>query len=117
MPTDHDSIVEALRREAFVAFRIKQGYANRIDSWHAGEIAFNAGWAAAVESLVAENARLRAALTDLRDHGTRHDITPTLVQKDGMTGGMAPSLGWYDYIKSMDSTVRVAAARALKGDD
>jgi len=75
MPTDHDSIVAALRREAFVAFRIKQGYANRIDSWHAGEIAFNAGWATGVESLVTENARLRSEVW--KEHvpctGTQHD--------------------------------------------
>ena len=86
MPTNPDSIVEALRAVAEGDFE-----------WAVDEAA---DWAAllipAVESLVAENARLRAALTKISDDDLRLDD---------------------EYAGSAYDRVVDAAYRALKGDD
>jgi hypothetical protein len=46
------------------------------------------------------------ALRDIRDHGTRHDTTPTVCGSEGVEW-------WYRYVQSMDAAVRDAAGRAL----
>ena len=56
-----------------------------------------------------ENAKLREALTDIAEHGCRHDLAPTHVRL-----GEGPSGGWERYVASMDATVRQRARRALR---
>jgi hypothetical protein len=66
----------------------------------------------AINTLAAENARLRAALTDFAEFGCRHDTNPTTRQ--GV--GEQKCREWYtDYIASMDSGVRQRAHTALGG--
>lgn len=60
--------------------------------------------------------RMETALEDFRDHGTRHDLNPTLVGI-GIPGGGLESpggRGWSAYLKRMDRSVRMRAAKALE---
>ena len=60
--------------------------------------------------------RIEVALEDFRDHGCRHDLNPTLVGI-GIPGGVLESPGgggWHAYLKSMDRSVRMRAAKALE---
>ena len=106
MTTNLEQARAALRRRAILyAFKCAApAYAGPISA------AFEAGYAAAQEDAKAEVARLRTALEDFRDHGTQHDLNPTLVQ------GVEPSGSWYRYIAQMDTFVRNVARRALAGE-
>lgn len=55
-----------------------------------------------------ETERLREALEDFAQHGTRHDLNPTHVRL-----GEGPAGGWEQYIARMDDSVRQRAAAAL----
>lgn len=57
-----------------------------------------------------ENKRLRATLLDMREHGTRFDLNPTMAWKDEDT----LALGYLEYIKRIDEAVRKRAAAALE---
>ena len=97
MPTDHDSIVEALRKAQLVAMaKADENSAGRyLSAWEHLHVAVTIT-IPAVESLVAENARLRAALTKISDDDLRLDD---------------------EYAGSAYDRVVDAAYRALKGDD
>ena len=59
-----------------------------------------------VKAAEAEVERLREAVQDFADYGTRHDTTPTISAEPDV-------LWWYGYIQSMDRGVRERGRRAL----
>lgn len=64
--------------------------------------------------------RLKAGLEDFRDHGTRHDVAPTImVRLKSLFGlrdlGPPRTRGWYGYVKEMDDYVRQKARTVLEG--
>lgn len=71
------------------------------------------------KSLSSELRELREGLEDFRDHGTRHDLNPTLLGsgvhgEEGMTPG---GRGWHSYLQQMDRYVRNRARALLKKHD
>jgi hypothetical protein len=68
-----------------------------------------------IAELARENERLVAALTDLRDHGLRADLNPTM--DFGVGEGRATAVDMYQqmtaYLRSIDTSVRNQAAHAL----
>lgn len=65
-----------------------------------------AEWDNEIEALQRRNAELTAALEDMRDHGLRTDLTPTIV---GRNTDCVPS----GYLQGIDRHLRLRAARAL----
>ncbi|MHC8516829.1 hypothetical protein [Sporosarcina sp. ITBMC105] len=66
-----------------------------------------------IPALLAEVERLQEVLTDLANYGTRHDITPTI---GGRIQSCVDVSGFYEYMRSMDESVRRRAKEALRND-
>jgi hypothetical protein len=61
----------------------------------------------------AEAERLRAALRDFAEYGTRADLNPTITR--GM-GGQRTDDDWHRYLARIDLLVRIRAKAALAGE-
>lgn len=64
-----------------------------------------------LEQAKAEIARLRAALQDFADHGTRHDLCPTRLLP--RNGAEAVDQWWLEYFQGADRSIRQRAAEYL----
>jgi hypothetical protein len=64
-----------------------------------------------VPKLLAEIERLRKVLEDFAKRGTRFDTMPTI---GGIIQNACDVRGWYEYIDSMDASIRQRAKEALK---
>jgi hypothetical protein len=71
-----------------------------------------------IAELQSEVTRLRGALTDFVEHGTRHDLIPTICI-DAKTNREYQDkliMFFYDYIKGIDAYVVDKAKSAMKGE-
>ena len=64
---------------------------------------------AARDKLAAERDEYRALIVDLRDHGVRHDLNPTM----DCSNLNSLYTGYTGYIKGIDSTIRTRARRLI----
>ena len=70
--TLHDDHTLDAAQLAYLEWRVAQGYGNRAASWHAGELAFIAGWRAALASALARAADAEMFLKRVEDDYAAH---------------------------------------------
>lgn len=61
--------------------------------------------------------RLRKALEDFAQHGTRFNLVPTVELKIVDSQAFTPVSGLYSYLRVIDKSVRERAERVLRGEE